>query len=173
MLNCRRIILAGLSICTLYSQTALIKIRRIFTYIFRIGRDCAQIQWKKESFSFYKEMRHIWGSFSSFVNTIRSPHLLNFQIFLTMLIEDRRNFLVKINKPVVIKLNAVFNWFMANKIIPIIPNPAIVRFNMAPPYREGGDVEFTKMLSFLIQLSLYLWRGYYLQNTVFCFAITY
>jgi hypothetical protein len=31
---------------------------------------------------------------------------------------------------------------MANKIISMILNPAIVRFNMAPPYREGGDVVY-------------------------------
>ncbi len=37
------------------------------------------------------------------------PHLLKFLIFLTMLTEDERNSLLKINKPVAIKLNAVFN----------------------------------------------------------------
>ncbi len=59
-----------------------------------------------------------------------------------MLTEDEQNSLAKINKPVAVKLNAVFNWFMDNKIISIILNPAIVRFNMASPYREGGDIVY-------------------------------
>jgi len=64
-----------------------------------------------------------------------------------MLTEDGRNSLVKINKPVAVKLNAVFDWFMANKIISIILNPAIVRFNIAPPYKNAAFSNTTKSVS--------------------------
>ncbi len=111
-------------------------------YIFRIGRDWAQIQMKKGKFFSSKRKCVIYAESLLICDYIRTLQLLNFLIFLTMPTEDGRNSLAKINKPVAIKLNGVFNWFMANKIISIILNPAIVRFKMASPYREGGDVVY-------------------------------
>jgi hypothetical protein len=102
--NCRRITLAGLSIRSNRTDK---KIRRIL-YIQNRKRLGANSM-KKGKFFSSKRKCVIYEGLSSFVITIRTLQLLNFLIFLTMLTEDERNSLAKINKPVAVKLNAVFN----------------------------------------------------------------